>query len=190
MRRFQVLFVCTGNICRSPLAERLLRERLRRAGTDVSDRFLVHSVGLGALVDQPMDSNAAVALTEMGGDADGFVARQANERIVSHADLVLTAERHHRARVLEDNPAALRRTFTLREFAALCALLIDDVAGAGPDELVRRAAAERPLAEVDDYDVPDPYRRSVAAHATTAGLIRDAVDVIAPALVNAVKATR
>lgn len=183
---FQILFVCTGNICRSPLGERLLRARLRDAGPEVAVRYHVHSAGVGALIEEPMDRQAASALADLGGSAEGFMARRVTDAFVKEAGLVLTAEQKHRSRVLQDQPSAMRRTFTVREFAALCASLDDGVAGAGPAELVRRAAAQRGSVKVVDYDIPDPFRRADAEHARAAGLMSDAVDVIAPALAAAV----
>jgi protein-tyrosine phosphatase len=186
MTPFQILFVCTGNICRSPLAERLLRARLHEAGAEVAQRYHVHSAGVGPLVDEPMDAQAAAALASLGGSAEGFLSRRITDAFVKEAGLVLTAEQRHRSRVLQDQPAAMRKTFTVREFAALCASLEGDVTGVGPAELVRRAAARRGSVMVADYDIPDPFRRTDAEHEAAAALARDAVDVIAPALVRAV----
>ena len=189
MSRFQILCICTGNICRSPLTERLLRARLQEAGPEVAGSFHVHSAGVGALVDKPMDRQAATALATLGGESAGFISRQVSDALLRGAGLVLTAETKHRARVLQDQPTAMRRTFTLREFAVLCASL-DDVGVSGPEDLVRQASARRGATRVEDYDVPDPFRRDYEAHSAAAGLIRDAVDVIAPALVRAVGVKR
>jgi len=70
MSRFRVLFVCIGNVCRSPLGERLLAARLH------AEAFEVSSAGVAAMVGSPMTPEAAVHLESYGGSADGFVARQ------------------------------------------------------------------------------------------------------------------
>jgi protein-tyrosine phosphatase len=169
---FRVLFVCIGNVCRSPFGERLLAARL--AGADVE----VASAGVAAMVGAPMSREAAAELEQYGGTADGFTARQLTPAMVRDADLVLTATRELRSRVLSETPSALRRTFTVLEFAAL----LDLVAPAPPAELVAEAAAARSLLESTELDVPDPFRRGEDAHALAARLMAGAVDRIAAAL--------
>ena len=162
---FSVLFVCTGNICRSPLGERLLSARLHRS------EFEITSAGVMAMVGQGMDPEAAAQLRALGGDDSGFVARQITEQMVGTADLVLAATRAHRERILEERPGALRRTFTLLEFAHL----VDQAKGDTPQELVSWVARHRSTTTLTDLDIPDPYRRGDAAHAEAAGLINGAV---------------
>ncbi len=118
-------------------------------------------------------------LEAYGASADGFVARQLTPAMVENSDLVLTATKAIRSRVLEDSPAALRRTFTVLEFAAL----LDVVAtGGDPAGLVRTAADERSRAALEDYDIGDPFRRGSEAHAAAAGQMTTAVERIAKAL--------
>lgn len=172
---FRVLFVCIGNVCRSPLGERLMRLRLH------DDRFAVVSAGVNALHGSAMSPEAAAELEARGGTAEGFVARRLTEAMVREADLVLTATLEIRSRVLGEHPAALRRTFTVREFAAL----LEEVDN--PDEpdlsgLVAAAAAARSRARLDDYDVPDPWQRSLEVHARAAALMDEAVSRIAKGL--------
>lgn len=172
---FRVLFVCIGNVCRSPLGERLLAHRL--AGHDV----VVESAGVAALVGSAMSPEAAAQLEAHGGTAEGFVARQLTAAMVRDADLVLTATRELRSRVLAESPGALRRTFTVLELAAL----LDEVDPAPPAELVAEAAAARSLLGAVELDIPDPYRRGEEAHARAAALMATAVDRIAAGLVDA-----
>ena len=169
---FRVLFVCVGNVCRSPLGERLLARRLE--GQDVT----VSSAGVAAMAGQPMVPESAEYLEAYGATADGFVARQLLPRMVEESDLVLTATRDIRSRVLEDSPAALRRTFTVLEFASLLDLVDAD----GPAAVVRAAAEDRSRATLEDYDIPDPYGRGDAAHAEAAELMAGAVERIAKGL--------
>ena len=173
MTPFRVLFVCIGNVCRSPLGERLLAARLK------PEAFAVSSAGIGAMVGSPMAPEAAQHLEAYGGSADGFAAQQLTPAMVAESDLVLTATKAIRSRVLEDTPTALRRTFTVLELAAL----LDVVPGeGGPEVLVRTAANERSRAALDDYDVPDPYGRGDEAHAEAARLMAVAVERIAKGL--------
>ena len=169
---FGLLVVCVGNVCRSPLAERLLVQRLD------GGLHTVRSAGVAALVGEPMDPDAARQLVALGGSPDGFTATQLTAAMVQESDLVLTATRAVRSRVLELAPAALRRTFTLTELAALLDL-VDLAPGTAPAEVVRTAAGERSRAAQDALDVPDPYRQGVKAHAAAAAPIAAAVDRIA-----------
>jgi protein-tyrosine phosphatase len=173
MTAFRVLFVCIGNVCRSPLGERLLSARLGGEGFEVS------SAGVGAMVGAAMTPEAAIHLESYGGSADGFVSRQLTPAMVTESDLVLTATKAIRSRVLEDSPAVLRRTFTVLEFAAL----LDVVPADGdPAALVRTAAEERSRASLDDYDIPDPYDGGDEAHEVAAASMAAAVERIAKAL--------
>jgi protein-tyrosine phosphatase len=171
---FSVLFVCTGNICRSPLGERLLAARLH------SSEFEVTSAGVMAMVGQGMDPEAAQQLHALGGDDTGFVAQQVNEKLIGHADLVLTATRAHRERVLEERPGALRRTFTVLEFADL----LGSAKGSTPAELVAWSARHRSVSTLREIDIPDPYRGGDAIHAEVAGLINGAVERIVHAFTS------
>lgn len=174
MTSFRVLFVCVGNVCRSPLGELLLAPLL-------PDGFEVSSAGVGALVGEPMSPEAAVHLEPKGLSASGFRSRQLVPSMVEDSDLVLTATRAIRSRVLEDTPAALRRTFTVLEFADLVDV-VEPAPGEGPSGLVRRAAAERSRATLDDHDIPDPHRCGVEANARAAALMEGAVTRIASGL--------
>jgi protein-tyrosine phosphatase len=179
---FAILTVCLGNVCRSPQAELLLAARLRAHGVEPD----VSSAGARALVGRAVDPSSAAELDARGVVHDTFAARQLTPALVQPAALVLTATRDLRSRVLEEVPGALRRTFTLREFAAHCARLVpaDGSAYADPRELVAQAAAQRGSVVLDDPDVPDPIGRSEETHALVATLIDDAVSTIATALVR------
>jgi protein-tyrosine phosphatase len=170
---FRVLFVCIGNVCRSPLGERLLAKRLE--GRDVE----VASAGVAAMVGAPMSPESAIHLEPYGATADGFVARQLTQAMVEESDLILCATTAIRSRVLEDSPGALRRTFTVLELAALFDVIGPD---GDPAALVRTAAQERSRAALDDYDIADPYGRDEAAYARAAELITAAVERIAKGL--------
>ena len=171
-RAFRVLFVCIGNVCRSPVGERLLAARLP------TERFAVRSAGVGAMVGYAMSRYAAAELEAYGGSSKGFAARQLTPELIEEADLVLTATRDLRSQVLAENPVALRRTFTVLEFAALC----DMGEGSTPEELVRWAGAHRSAAGNVEQDVPDPFRRGSEVHAAAAAAIHDAVQRIAKGL--------
>jgi protein-tyrosine phosphatase len=176
---FRVLVVCDGNLCRSPLAERLLAARFSTAGvTDVD----VSSAGVRGVVGAPMDPVAAAELARRGGSREGFTARRLDAAQIEAADLVLTATRDLRTKVLGESPRAMRRTFTLLEFAAL--------AGHAPEgsreDLVTWAAAHRALAE-GELDLVDPIGGTPDRHRAVAELIDEAVGGAVAALAATVR---
>jgi protein-tyrosine phosphatase len=181
---FNVLFVCVGNVCRSPLAQSLLRLRLREELGELSGRVDVTSAGVRAMVGRPMDDMAAAELARLGGSAEDFTARQLTEPVADRAGLVLTATKELRSRVLEEAPGALRRTFTITEFAAL----VRGESADSPESLVRGAAQRRSSAQVQEYDVPDPIGRGAEVHREAADLVDASVTPIAEALAAAVRA--
>jgi len=102
-----VLFVCVGNICRSPSAEVMLRQAVAGKGIQIS------SAGLGALVGHGIDATAQELLVEQGMDGLAHRARQIDDAILGAADLVLTMERKHVRRIAEIAPQASGKTFLL-----------------------------------------------------------------------------
>ena len=155
--RFHVLCVCTGNVCRSPAAERLLAGRLG-VGVEVT------SAGTHALVGQPLSPPMDDLVAGGGGEPAGFRARQLSERLLRPVDLVLALTREHRGDVVELWPKAVRRTFTLKEFARLLQELDPAALPTGtPEERLRvavplAAAHRRQVADSRSDDVVDPYR--------------------------------
>ena len=175
-----LLVVCTGNICRSPAVERLLAAGL--VGTGVT----VGSAGTRAVVGHAMSAPMVPLVEAAGASADGFAARQLTAELVREQDLVLTATRAHRSAVVELVPAAVRRTFTVRELARLLT-----TAGALPGSTVAErveavpatiALVRGPAALADD-DIVDPIGRSDAVY-------RESFEQLAPAVAAIVQALR
>lgn len=163
---FRVLHVCTGNICRSPMAEHLMLAGLRSRLGELADRFEIGSAGTWGHSGSPMESYALSTLKLLGIDGQAFRARELVAEHVAGADLVLGATREHRAAAVVLHPRAASRTFTLREFARLTAAVdAAQLTAADPveraRELVRAAAGRRGLVPPDhpkDDDLADPYQ--------------------------------
>nr|WP_308212849.1 low molecular weight phosphatase family protein [Mycolicibacterium sp. CAU 1645] len=151
-----MLFVCTGNICRSPLAERLAVAYSARSPIP---NFTVSSAGTRAMIGHPIHHEAAVVLEALGGHPSNFAARQLNSRIASAADLILTMTMAQRGAALQLAPHQLHRTFTLSEAAELAS----DVNVRNLSDL----AAHRPqVADHELSDVPDPIGQNSEFFAT------------------------
>ena len=133
---YRVCLVCLGNICRSPMAEVLLRAELERAG--LSGRVEVDSAGTGDWhVGDPMDPGASAELSRRGYDGAGHRARQFEPSWFDRYDLVVAMD--------EANLARLRR-------------MAPDAQAADRIVLFRRfdpALADR--RDARDLEVPDPY---------------------------------
>lgn len=181
---FSILVVCTGNVCRSPLAEQLLATRLAAAGVDAA----VRSAGTGALVDRPMTDQAAALSVRYGAASADHRARQLAIEMVRSADLVLTAARSHRAAVVSELPRASRYTFTLNQFARIAASLTGEelAAASSPLDVVDAVAVNRgiapPPARPEDDDIVDPYRQPQEVYDAAGAAIDGAVSTIVAAL--------
>ncbi len=105
----RILTVCTGNICRSPAAEFLLRQRAQRIGKHVE----TCSAGIGALVNHPAEEATCAIMNARGVDLSTHRATQLTRERLRWAELVLVMEKHHRDAVLAMDPTARGKTFLL-----------------------------------------------------------------------------
>jgi protein-tyrosine phosphatase len=203
MPPFTVLHVCMGNICRSPMAERLLvlaaQQRLAKLGATVEVVELVRSVSAGTggwHEGEEMNPAAARQILLRGGSVDGFAARKLVTAHLQGADLILTATADQLDYVHALRPDATDRTFVLGHLRRLL-IEIDTAAlppyGTEPDvffgraaavvEAARRARGDSAAAHEDDLD--DPWGRGEQTFARVADEIDEAVyalvDVLLPA---------
>src|ERR1039457_7391672 len=106
-----VLFVCTGNVCRSPMAEGIFRQSVRGRGD-----YQVVSAGLGALEGQPPSSYAIQAVKELGIDISALRSRMLTAELVQQADYIFGMTHSHLDTVAMLYPQAAEKSFLLREF--------------------------------------------------------------------------
>lgn len=190
---FRLLFVCTGNICRSPFAEILTRHLLvGRLGGRGAAAFDVRSAGVQAVVGAPMHPDARAQLAPWrldGAAAEPFRGRLLRSSMLRDAHLVLGASTRHRSAVVDRLPEALSTAFSMREFARLAEAVdpaeLPEHPVARAHTLVAQARELRGLVPSDGADsIADPMGRGRDAHHRAAAEIRDAVTrivrVIAP----------
>ncbi|HEX5950468.1 MAG TPA: protein-tyrosine-phosphatase [Actinomycetota bacterium] len=166
-----ILVVCTGNICRSPIAEGMLRRGSRsRFGDDAPS---VASAGTAGWEGSPAMPESVAAAAERGVDIGGHVARRLVAEHVRAADLVIAMAAEHRDRVVAAVPEAAGRTFTLKELVRLLeALPPAEPRTAGwwlqrvmqADALRRSGTARRP----DDEDIVDPLGLPIESYRAVA----------------------
>lgn len=181
---FTILTVCTGNICRSPAAERLIQRRW----VDGAPGMRVASVGTDAVVGAPIQISMAHLLEQSGAYSGEFAAHNLTPEALDAADLVLGMTRRHRAAVASLNPVVLPRTFTLNEFARL---VVEGQAGFTPSpdrsddlrRLVKLAAGQRgPVGDPVSDDIADPYGGDLDGYIRAFDQIAAAVTAVAEVL--------
>ncbi len=148
LSQYQVLIVCTGNTCRSPMAERLFRaklaERLGCAPHELEAHGVsVKSAGIAAFPGGQASREAVDILAARGIDLADHCSQPLSDRLVRHADLILTMTAGHRQAVISQWPDASPRTFVLRP---------------------------------DQRDISDPIGQPLAAYSTCANEIEASVD--------------
>ena len=106
-----ILFICTGNVCRSPMAEGLFRKAMAGRG-----EFRIFSAGLGAVDGQPPTPHSVTAMKEIGIDISAQRSRALTVDLVRQADLILGMTHGHTDTIALLYPPAAEKTFLLREF--------------------------------------------------------------------------
>ncbi len=130
-----ILFVCTGNTCRSPLAEAIFNKMAENAGR----KFFVRSAGLYVLPGEPASKNAVLAAEELGLNLAGHQARPLTKQLLQDAELVLCMTQSQAEQLVRVCPEAAGKIFALKAYARQGGDVADPFGG-GQDEY--RACAE------------------------------------------------
>jgi protein-tyrosine phosphatase len=180
----RILTICTGNICRSPFAAKLLASKLDRTA------FKTASAGTSAMAEEPMQKTMQQIARSMGvKGTEKHRARALTPQVVAQADLLLGMEREHRSEAARLHPRAARISFTLLEFAHIVTYINDgqlqtlllqntDSQTAAIDAAVRMRGVVPRLNPDRLYDLQDPFGRSRQVYVRSGVQIEQAVDRI------------
>lgn len=182
-----ILVVCTGNVCRSPLAQALLHDTVAQLSRDV----FVTSAGTGALTGEQPPAEILSQAQAWGLELASHAPTQITEEAVQNAELILTAERSHRANIVAMVPSASRKVFTLKQFARIAQSMLEDAEPSALDALRsqpfallvneiadHRALTPPPMQPADD-DIADPFRRNQRDYDASAEEIRETIEALA-----------
>jgi protein-tyrosine phosphatase len=151
------------------MAERLARRAFDDAFGTEGKEITTASAGVRGFDGDSMHRYTADVLTECGVDAGGFASRTVDSKILMNADLVLTAAREQRTACLTLEPGAVRRAFTLRQFARFAAPLKVQRPGSVTERMrllldeVNLTRHQAPTVLGDQDDLPDPIGRPIEA---------------------------
>ena len=179
-----ILFVCTGNTCRSPMAESILRHLAKEKGHELE----VRSAGVSAWNGSPMSEHAQQVLKDWQMGNNEFASQMLSEQTVGWADLILTLTSGHKQHVLQLYPSAVDKTFTLKEYADVPANLevMDELTSLVADLQIKLASGQQPAREelsrlrelqqqVPSLDIQDPFGGPLGVYKQTAEEIQTAI---------------
>lgn len=176
----RILFVCTGNICRSPMGELLLPRFIP------DPDIVTDSAGTRGLPRHPIDSHSAALLAHANIDSSMFRSKRITPQIANDADLILCFEPHHITDVVTLAPRAGRYTFLLTDFANLCVYCAKQGYIQGPtrqaklESAIDNASLVRPMLP-KPMTIADPYKQELSVFIQAHNAICQALTLIARA---------
>lgn len=189
----RILFLCTGNTCRSPMAEAFLKGLAQEKGLAVE----VRSAGISTMDGLPVSANSIHALQQHGIQHKGN-SRALNEDVLHWADLILTMTSGHKREVIRRYPAVMEYIFTLKEYAYMDELLqsrlkeleslyseqqMQQALDQPMDELKRQRIIELERS-IPSFDVADPFGGSQSVYDACARELGEAIKKVVDRLIQ------
>ncbi|MCR1900214.1 low molecular weight protein arginine phosphatase [Irregularibacter muris] len=149
----KILFVCTGNTCRSSMAEGIFKKLTGNRGNDIEDMEII-SAGTLVLQQEPANPKAIKVMEDMDIDITPHTSQALTFQLAQEADLILTMTQRHKDQILQMEPYLQGKVFTLLEYAQ----------GEEKGDLA--------------LDIPDPFGLSIEEYRKTAEEIQGALEKI------------
>ncbi|AZN38619.1 low molecular weight protein arginine phosphatase [Paenibacillus albus] len=180
----RILFVCTGNTCRSPMAEALLRTLAEERGLQLD----IRSAGVSTIDGLPVSKNAQEALSRRGIQHKG-ASKALETGSIAWSDLILTMTGSHKRQLLQRFPSAVDKTYTLLEFVNTDPEVLERIAELEGilSEWHMNQALGQPLSEakrarllelerqMPSFDIEDPFGGPLGVYEQSAAQIQEAL---------------